>query len=204
MQKTLFLALVIARAANGQKIGKEESVHSSKAPQYASAPTSYGDRPACRVKSVQKLATVYEGVAKSPASDVSALSEPDANGVYQIYMLQGGRKTCISCAQHPGGPRVDRNKMMGTWHPSGDWVVMGIAGIGGLTTFVQSRPHGLTFPLHLRGNDRPAPFVFTVEDIMNRLFLPLFATVALAAQTGGVTVTGRIVNSSGAPTLSYA
>jgi len=72
------------------------------------------------------LATVYEGVAKSPASDVSALSEPDAIGVYQIYMLRGGRKTCISCAQHPGGPRVDRNKMMVTWHPSGQWLVVGI------------------------------------------------------------------------------
>jgi hypothetical protein len=58
MQKTLFFTVVIAVAANGQKIGTEESNHSSEATQYAAAPTSHADQPACRVKSVRKLTTV--------------------------------------------------------------------------------------------------------------------------------------------------
>ena len=92
----------------------------------APAPAFYPDQPDCRVKSVQKLPTTFESPAKSPTSDAVAVSEPAADGVYQIYMVRGGARSCISCTPRAGGPRVDRNKMMVSWHPSGQWLVVGV------------------------------------------------------------------------------
>jgi len=51
----------------------------------------------------------------------------DQNGIYQLYVGQRGDKAPI-CPTHlpmPGGPRPDRHKVMASWHPSGQWIVLG-------------------------------------------------------------------------------
>jgi hypothetical protein len=125
MFRTFTAFKLIAILVTGCGVGAESNAQRATL-HYKPAPTFYADQPACRVKSIRKLPTVYEGLAKSPVADVYALSEPDANGVYQIVMMQGGIKRCITCARHPAGPRVEANKMMVTWHPSGKWLVMGV------------------------------------------------------------------------------
>ena len=85
--------------------------------------------PACEVKSVEKAATSYEGVATSPTSNQLVVSRPDARGVYQLYSGAAGTgepADCISCGERPGMPRLDRNKPMIGWHPSGKWLVVGV------------------------------------------------------------------------------
>jgi hypothetical protein len=90
-------------------------------------PVSYRDQPACRVKSVQKLPSAFEGIIKSPASDLWVATQYDANGVNQVYTTAGSKDfTCITCAARPGAPRVDRNKFMVNWHPSGQWLTVAV------------------------------------------------------------------------------
>jgi hypothetical protein len=91
-------------------------------------PVSYPDQPACWVKSVQEYPTTYESLAKSPTSDLFVANQQDAKGIYQVYTAPAGGNnlTCISCTARLGAPRIDRNKMMVTWHPSGEWLVVGV------------------------------------------------------------------------------
>jgi hypothetical protein len=78
--------------------------------------------------------TTFQGIMKSRASDFSVATHLDANGINQVYTRQDGHDfTCITCAARPGSPRVDRNKFMTSWHPSGQW----------LTVAVESDHHGL-------------------------------------------------------------
>ena len=87
-----------------------------------------GGGSACRVKSIEPTSTTYENAAKSPVSDEIAVTEQDAKGVYQVYVGRAGspRLTCISCSRSRSGPRVDRNKPMISWHPSGKWLIVGV------------------------------------------------------------------------------
>ena len=80
------------------------------------------------VKSVQQLPTTFEAFAKSPASDRWVATQYDANGVNQVYTTKAGRTdfTCITCTTRTGAPRVDRNKFMVNWHPSGQWLAVGV------------------------------------------------------------------------------
>src|SRR5260370_41913131 len=80
------------------------------------------------VKSVQQLTTTFEGFAKSPASDRWVATQYDANGVNQVYTTKAGSTNfaCITCTTRPGAPRVDRNKFMVNWHPSGQWLAVGV------------------------------------------------------------------------------
>nr|MDP9127999.1 hypothetical protein [Pseudomonadota bacterium] len=91
-------------------------------------PTFYADQPACKVKSIQKYPGFFESMAKSPTSDLYEVNRADKDGVFQIYVgRQGGPPpTCISCKSIPGGPRLDRQKMMVSWHPSGQWLTVGV------------------------------------------------------------------------------
>src|SRR5215467_13260212 len=88
---------------------------------------------ACQVKAVQRMATQYEAFTKSPASDLWAASTYDANGVSQIYITKSPTNditqvsnvlACITCTSQVGAPRVDRNKFMVNWHPSGQWLTV--------------------------------------------------------------------------------
>jgi hypothetical protein len=67
-------------------------------------------------------------LAKSPASDLWVATQYDANGVNQVYTTKAGSKdfTCITCVARPGAPRIDRNKFMTSWHPSGQWLTVGV------------------------------------------------------------------------------
>src|SRR5260370_41272655 len=80
------------------------------------------------VKSVQQLPTTFEACAKSPGSDRWVATQYDANGVNQVYTTKAGRTdfTCITCTTRTGAPRVDRNKFMVNWHPSGQWLAVGV------------------------------------------------------------------------------
>ncbi len=91
-------------------------------------PASYPDQPACRVKSVQKMPTRFESFIKSPASDLWVATQYDAQGVSQVYTTRAGSTdfTCITCTPRAGAPRVDRNKFMVNWHPSGQWLTTGV------------------------------------------------------------------------------
>jgi hypothetical protein len=94
----------------------------------ASVATYYSDEPACKVKSVRKETTAYENAVKSPVSDLVAVTQLDSKGIYQVYITRAGvnQLKCISCAAGPGHPRVDRNKPMISWHPSGEWLIVGV------------------------------------------------------------------------------
>jgi hypothetical protein len=95
-----------------------------------SAPVSWSstDDPACAVKSIQKLPTAFEGRNKSPVSDLVEIHQPDAKNVYQLYMSHADKNDlqCLTCVARPGAPRVDRNKTMVTWQPSGQWLIVGV------------------------------------------------------------------------------
>ncbi len=83
---------------------------------------------ACKVKSVSKYPATFENVAVSPASDLLAVTQQDAKGVYQLYTTKLGSSDlkCLSCSTAAGLPRVDRSKLMVTWHPSGNWLIVGV------------------------------------------------------------------------------
>lgn len=55
------------------------------------------------------------------------INKKDSSGIYQIYKANsdGSEQTCISCTAKPGSPQVDRNKVMPSWHPSGNWIILG-------------------------------------------------------------------------------
>ena len=85
--------------------------------------------PACEVKSVEKTPTSYESAAASPTSDLLIVTRLDARGVYQLYsgrVNAGEPSDCLSCQERPGMPRLDRNKPMISWHPSGKWLIVGV------------------------------------------------------------------------------
>lgn len=91
-------------------------------------PSFLSDRPACKVKSVEKATSEFENVGLSPKKDLLVFTALDSSEVYQVYVTKVGEKDshCITCTQVQGGPKVDRNKPMLSWHPSGDWLVVGI------------------------------------------------------------------------------
>jgi hypothetical protein len=91
------------------------------------APASYPDQPACKVKAIQEVPALFQGLVKSPATNVWAATQYDANGIGQLYTTAAsGDLTCVTCATHPGAPRVDRNKSMINWHPSGQWLSVAV------------------------------------------------------------------------------
>jgi hypothetical protein len=88
---------------------------------------SYAGDPACQVKSVQKIKAEYENIVGLPGSDLTAFTQLDAKGIYQLYTVRNdGAPRCLTCEARPGGPKVDRNKPMISFHPSGKWLVVGI------------------------------------------------------------------------------
>jgi hypothetical protein len=94
-----------------------------------SARDFYADDPACKVKSVEKQPTEFENADKLPGREFYAFTYLDAKGVYQVYTNRARRRegaTCITCEARPGGPRVDRNKPMISWHSSGNWLMVGV------------------------------------------------------------------------------
>ena len=105
-------------------------IFASMTAQAATPPAAayFSDDPACKVKAIRKITTTFENAALSPAGDMLAVTKLDQNGVYQVYVgkANGADVHCISCAKLPGGPRLDRNKPMISWHPSGRWLVVGI------------------------------------------------------------------------------
>jgi hypothetical protein len=94
----------------------------------ADTPTYYPDEPACQVRSIRKEPTTFENAVISPVSDLMAVTQPDSKGVYQVYA--GNRAAnnlkCITCAPSSRGPRIDRNKPMIAWYPSGEWLAVGV------------------------------------------------------------------------------
>lgn len=83
--------------------------------------------PDCQVASIQKLPTTYENYSTLPGSRLTVITKQDSKGIYQLYTIEGDHApVCISCAPVPGGPRVDRNKMMASQHPSGHWIFVGV------------------------------------------------------------------------------
>jgi hypothetical protein len=86
--------------------------------------------PTCEVASVVKLPTVIENDSTTPSEDFTALSQPDANGIYQLYtQVKGAQAICTSCNPFLpffGGPGADRDKMMVSTHPSGQWIMVGV------------------------------------------------------------------------------
>ncbi len=83
--------------------------------------------PDCDITSIQKLATTYENYSTLPGSTLKVISKQDPKGIYQVYTMEGDHApVCISCAPVPGGPRVDRHKMMVGLHPSGRWIFVGV------------------------------------------------------------------------------
>ncbi len=97
-------------------------------PPAPSVPTSYADEPACEVKSVRRASSSYENMFVNPASGLVAATQPDAHAVYQVYVGQAGTSNlrCITCTAQSGAPAVNRNKPMISWHPSGQWLVVGV------------------------------------------------------------------------------
>lgn len=82
---------------------------------------------ACAITSVEKLSTAYENFTVHRPTNLTVLTQQDANGIYQLYTGYGAENvTCITCTQVTGGPRVDRQKMMVSIHPSGEWIALGI------------------------------------------------------------------------------
>jgi hypothetical protein len=92
------------------------------------APVSYPDQPACQVKSVQELPTAFQGIMESPAPGLWAATQYDVNGVGQLYTSKPGGNglTCITCTPGPGAPGITRNKYMTVWHPSAQWLSVGV------------------------------------------------------------------------------
>jgi hypothetical protein len=89
-------------------------------------PGFYADEPDCKVKSVQKLSSAFENITRSP-SGLTAFTQQDSNGIYQVYVRRDGDESrCISCNTGGEAPRIDRNKPMISWHPSGQWLTVGV------------------------------------------------------------------------------
>ena len=88
----------------------------------------YAGEAACKVKSVEKSQESFENFTISSASGLTAVTKPDANNVYQVYVGATGASDmkCISCRLQPGLPRLNRNKPMISWHPSGRWLIVGV------------------------------------------------------------------------------
>ncbi len=116
----MHLRILILLAVSG--VTSYEAMNADTVPAY------YSDEPACRVKSVQKAPTSYENAAQSPVSDLVAVTQPDPKGVYQVYTTHRGATnlTCISCAAASRDRRLQGNKPMISWHPSGKWLIVGV------------------------------------------------------------------------------
>ena len=92
-----------------------------------SAPAVSAQEAACEVKDIQKAPTIIESASKSPTSNLVAISQMDAKDTHQLYIRAGeGELTCLTCTARPGAPRPDREKMMVTFHPSGEWIFVGV------------------------------------------------------------------------------
>ena len=90
-------------------------------------PGSPAADPACEVTDIQKDPTIIENAAKAPRSDLTAISQMDANSIHQLYIKKGnGELNCLTCTARPGAPRTDREKMMVSFHPSGEWIFVGV------------------------------------------------------------------------------
>jgi hypothetical protein len=90
------------------------------------AASSPDDR-ACEVTDIQKRSTIFENTATAPGSDRLAVSQMDANHVHQLYIKSGNEELkCLTCTARYGAPRVDREKMMISFHPLGQWLAVGV------------------------------------------------------------------------------
>jgi hypothetical protein len=127
MKKSLALAaltvlLIVSRPTDTVAAGQRHRQRPSP-PEPSASVTD----PACEVKDIQKTSTIAENMAKSPVSDLVAITQMDANNIHQLYVRSGnGDAKCLTCTARPGGPRVDREKMMVSFHPSGQWIAVGI------------------------------------------------------------------------------
>jgi hypothetical protein len=92
-------------------------------------PDFSAEDPSCKVKSVEKYPAEFENLGKLPGRDLYAFTYLDEKGVYQVYTSHAPRRegaTCITCTARLNGPKVDRNKPMISWHPSGNWLIVGV------------------------------------------------------------------------------
>ncbi|HEY2017343.1 MAG TPA: hypothetical protein VGH38_27750 [Bryobacteraceae bacterium] len=82
---------------------------------------------ACKVASLEKSAAQGLQIF-SPRGDQYLVNRQDEKHVSQVYVGQSGstQLTCITCAQQPGGPKPNRNKMQPTWYPKGNWIFMAV------------------------------------------------------------------------------
>jgi hypothetical protein len=80
--------------------------------------------PAYRVKEIKRAPAGLRVV--SPDGEQYVVSKKDDRGVYLVYVGKTGSSdpVCISDVEWPGSPKVSRNKMQVTWHPSGRWLIM--------------------------------------------------------------------------------
>ena len=63
----------------------------------------------------------------SPTGKQYLVNQPDASGIYQIYVgTAGGNLACISCTQVSTGPAPNLHKMQPRWYPTGDWIVLAV------------------------------------------------------------------------------
>lgn len=80
-------------------------------------------RDPCDIKELEK--SDVQGVkVYAPDGKRFVVNMEDSKQVGQLYIGSPDRPglTCISCSQHPGGPRPNRYKMQPNWHPSGRWL----------------------------------------------------------------------------------
>ncbi|GAB4558268.1 MAG: hypothetical protein Kow0047_03230 [Anaerolineae bacterium] len=90
----------------------------------AGAPVTARGEGACAVQEIR-----YFGLAGendwSPDGQWLLFNRRDQAGIYQLFLAHpdGSEERCISCAEVPGGPSLDRHKGFAAWHPSGKYIV---------------------------------------------------------------------------------
>ncbi len=64
--------------------------------------------------------------AWSPDNSLLLYYDFDSNGIYQLYtmMPDGSANQCLTCAQTPGGPPVNRHKVNAVWDPAGKYIIL--------------------------------------------------------------------------------
>lgn len=84
------------------------------------------------------------GLAAAPAPDGSRIAfvrfheeikggpnlkgERDGSGTFQIHVANadGTGAVCVTCTEHPGGPRVNQHKHVPSWLPGGAWLIVSV------------------------------------------------------------------------------
>jgi Tol biopolymer transport system component len=85
------------------------------------------DDPNCNVRSLKK--SEIQGLrVYSPDGRRFLINKEDERYTAQIYIGTSGSSAldCITCAERPGGPKVERFKMQPVWHPSGRWILLAV------------------------------------------------------------------------------